>query len=226
MRFLVWVVVLVWGFAAGAGDDPFAFTPPPEAGMIETPFGPAPAIRDWPKDKPQALVDGMTAHHAGNYDTARKRFVPLAEAGHAVAMNYIGRMYSDALGVGKDRKFACDWYERSSEGGYKSGQFNFGTCYLIGSGRSEDLDQAGRWLWPAAEAGDKLSRYKLAAVYGLKGDRENDIYWLKKLAESGSKDAAFGLYGFGVELPDFGWLDYACVWYSIETGKPLGYCDD
>ena len=228
MRFLVWVVVLVAATAAQAEDDIFAFTPPPDTGFVETPFGPAPAIRDWRKDTPEALVRGIKAYDGEDYETAKKYLVPLADAGHAVAQNYVGRMHDDRPGFGADILAACDLYKLSGNLGYGSGQFNLGTCFLTGKGRHQNGAEAVKWLTPKAEAGDNYAQFKIASAYFKMKEHDSFVTWMKRSADNGSLKAVYVLEADGLVDPErkLSVFDKICIKYAQNTGKPFDYCDD
>ncbi len=59
----------------------------------------------------------MKAYEAGDYATALKEFLPLAEAGQASAQAAIGQMYLDGHGVPQDPAQAAIWLEKAASGG-------------------------------------------------------------------------------------------------------------
>ena len=43
--------------------------------------------------------EGVDAYERGAYETALKKFLPLAEQGHAGAQNHLGELYAEGKGV-------------------------------------------------------------------------------------------------------------------------------
>jgi len=60
---------------------------------------------------------GVDAYNRGDYDTALKKFLPLANQGDAEAQLYLGIMYSQGLGVPKDFVQAYRWYTLAADQG-------------------------------------------------------------------------------------------------------------
>ena len=55
------------------------------------------------------------AYQRGDYATAFKLWLPLAEAGSARAQENIARMYERGQWVAQDQAMASDWYRRAAE---------------------------------------------------------------------------------------------------------------
>ena len=53
--------------------------------------------------------DGFAAYERGDYATALKEFLPLAEQGHAKAQFFLGSMYAQGKGVSKNNSEALKW---------------------------------------------------------------------------------------------------------------------
>jgi TPR repeat protein len=68
----------------------------------------------------QDLQKGHVAYEAGDYATAIKEWMPLAEAGDALAQNSLGFMYQIGRGVPQDYKQSVKWYRLSAN---QSGTF-------------------------------------------------------------------------------------------------------
>jgi len=175
----------------------------------------------------QTFDDGYAAYKNGEYHDAQVVLLPLAESGHGKAMNIIGRMYDDGRGYVKDTKTACDWYEKSANAGYASGQNNYAVCFKRGDGREFNLDKAILWWEKAAEQGDVDAQLTLA-VNLREIDREKAIYWGQKAVDAGSASARVAMWS--AKLPHTGpqatYMDIACEF--VMTGlldKPWGYCD-
>ena len=175
----------------------------------------------------QTVEDGYAAYDADDYETAKSIFIPLADAGNAKAMNAIGVMYSQGRGYPKDRKLACDWYERSAEIGYISAQNNLSICYEDGDGRPKNMDKALDWTERAAAQGDLDSQVSLIRMYsGI--DKNKAKFWGQKALNRNSAMARVAMWGY--DIPHTGLqasrLDILCVYVMIGLfGKPWDYCD-
>ena len=58
----------------------------------------------------QDFAKGFAAYHSGDYVTALKQWLPLAEQGNASAQYRIGWMYGSGNGVAQDYAEALKWY--------------------------------------------------------------------------------------------------------------------
>ncbi|MEM7171756.1 MAG: tetratricopeptide repeat protein [Pseudomonadota bacterium] len=66
----------------------------------------------------EQLQTGLDAYRAGEYASAYKSWLPLAESGVRRAQFYLGGLYLDGHGVPKDLVQAYYWLKRSDEAGY------------------------------------------------------------------------------------------------------------
>ena len=57
------------------------------------------------------------AYNRGDYETALKKFLPLAEQGNASAQYNLGVMYANGRGVPQDYAEAMKWYRLAAEQG-------------------------------------------------------------------------------------------------------------
>src|SRR5271165_2127439 len=106
------------------------------------------------------LAVGKQALQNGDYATALKEFLPLAEQGDAEAQYNLGVMYRDGDGVPQDDKEAVRWFRLAAEQGLANGQFNLGYMYGTGHGVPQDDKEAVRWCRLAAEAGGPSFHFK------------------------------------------------------------------
>jgi TPR repeat protein len=79
-------------------------------------------------------VAGFEAYEKGDYATALKEFMPLAESGQASAEAAVGQMYFEGKGVKPDMKEAARWLEPAASKGIARAQFLLGKLYLTGEG--------------------------------------------------------------------------------------------
>ena len=96
-----------------------------------------------------------------------------AEAGNALAMADLGKMYAEGLGQEPNPKLAQEWYakalaafleaERSGQDRYT--QYRIGRMYAAGLGTEQDYEEAAWWLEKSAGAGYKYAQYTLAGLY-------------------------------------------------------------
>jgi TPR repeat protein len=64
-------------------------------------------------------------------------------------MNLVGRCCEEGWGRTRDGVAAACWYERSAQGGYFRGQYNWAS-HLLQTGR---IDEAAHWFEQAAASG-------------------------------------------------------------------------
>ncbi len=96
---------------------------------------------------------GVEAYERGDYATAYKEWLPLAEQGLAGAQFFLGNMYADGEGVPEDDAEAVKWYRKAAEQGHARAQFNLGVMYADGEGVPEDYVRAFAWFNLAAAQG-------------------------------------------------------------------------
>jgi tetratricopeptide (TPR) repeat protein len=112
--------------------------------------------------RPEAMYDkGRAYYQANNYEQARDWFQQAADAGHAGAMNMLGLLYNNALGVNRDFRRAFDWQERAAKAGDADAMHNLGFTYAEGRGVPKDIAKARDWYQKALAAGNLDARQKL-----------------------------------------------------------------
>ena len=89
--------------------------------------------------------DSYDAMNRGDFKTAYKLWLPLAEQGDPEAQNVLGLMYSKKQGVPQDHKEAVRWYRLSAEQGDALAQYNLGQMYREGQGVPQDYKEAVKW---------------------------------------------------------------------------------
>ncbi len=77
----------------------------------------------------------------------------------------LGLFYKLGWGRPVDEKAACEWFEKSAEGGIPAGQHFTGLCLEQGVHRSVDPAAAAVWFQKAAEAGHEQSYCNLGNLY-------------------------------------------------------------
>lgn len=97
------------------------------------------------------------------YATAMDWYQKAAKAGHAVAMNNIGYMYEEGLGVFPDYNTARQWYQKGADAGAAIAMCNMGYLCKNGNGVTQDYDTAMEWFIKAYSngydsAGDAINK--------------------------------------------------------------------
>ena len=127
------------------------------------------------------LDDAAAAYDRGDYATASRLYLPLAEQGVAQAQYSLGFMYATGRGVPQDNAAAINWYRKAAELGHASAQNNLGVMYTAGRGVPQDYAEAARWYRRAAEQGNVLARNNLGFVYangqGVPQDYAEAVKW-------------------------------------------------
>lgn len=107
----------------------------------------------------------LAAYESGDYETAYREWLPLAEQGSPAAQFNIGLMFDRGEGRETAPKQALEWYVRSAENFFGRAQYRLGEMYVSGEGVERDLIQARKWFAIAAESkypGAKKQKKKIA----------------------------------------------------------------
>ncbi|MEX0815303.1 MAG: peptidoglycan-binding protein, partial [Dongiaceae bacterium] len=94
--------------------------------------------------------EGLAAYERGDYATAVREWLPLAQQGDAAAQFNLGVMYDTGKGVPQDYAEAVRWYRRAAEQGHAAAMNYLGFMYEYGRGVPTDLVQAYAWYSLAA----------------------------------------------------------------------------
>ena len=97
---------------------------------------------------------GEDAYNRGDYETAFKKFLPLAEQGDARAQVYLGLMYANGEGVPQNDTEAVKWLRLAADQKKAHAQCWLGYMYENGKGVSQDYVLALMWLNLAVAQGD------------------------------------------------------------------------
>ena len=147
--------------------------------------------------KPTIAADfsaGLSAYEVGDYETAFKELLPLAEQGDPESQLILGMIYDlehravDVLLSGKGSAFpandgqAARWYRMAAEQDHATAQYRLGELYEAGRGVVRSGREAARWYRMAAEQGHVLAQTSLATQYvtgeGVPPDRVMAYAWL------------------------------------------------
>jgi TPR repeat protein len=100
------------------------------------------------------FATGLAAYQKGDYATAAKEWMPLAEQGDAPTQYNLGLLYLDGHGVPQSPAEAVKWFKRAAEQDYTDAQHNLGAMYGSGQGVKRDYIQAYKWLNICAAKGN------------------------------------------------------------------------
>jgi TPR repeat protein len=137
----------------------------------------------------QDFDKGEAAYKAGDYQTAFKEWMPLAESGDANAQNNLAALYEYGRGVIQDDAEAFKWYRLAAGQGYPSAQDSVGVKLANGKGVIQNDFEAAVWFRRAAEQGYAPAQRNLGLMYyQVRGVTKNDFeaaVWLRRAAEQG-----------------------------------------
>ena len=109
----------------------------------------------WAGTPEQQFQQGLEATERGDYQTAFKLWLPLAEQGDAIAQVLLGNAYENGLGVKQDYFEAVKWYRQAAEQGDAQAQFMLGFSYLLGKGIQVNKSLAKEWFGKACNNGEQ-----------------------------------------------------------------------
>ena len=92
----------------------------------------------WADMPEQQFQQGLEATKRGDYQTAFKLWLPLAEQGNASTQFNLGLMYNKGQGVKQDDVEAVKWYRKAAEQGEAKAQFALGLMYEGGRGVKQE----------------------------------------------------------------------------------------
>ena len=145
----------------------------------------------WADTPAQQFQQGLEATMRGDYQTAFKLWLPMAEQGYAGAQFNLGVMYANGRGVKQDDFEAVKWYRKAAEQGHANAQANLGSAYSAGRGVRQDVASAVKWFKKAAENGSQNGQFKLGLSYligrGIQKDRILAKEWLGKACDNGDQ---------------------------------------
>ena len=90
------------------------------------------------------------AFDRASYASALKTWLPAAQGGDADAMNTVGEIYEQGLGLEPDYELASQWFKKAAEKGHSSAMINLGTMYEAGRGVPQDSTVAMNWYRKAS----------------------------------------------------------------------------
>ena len=154
---------------------------------------------------------------------AIKYYLDAAERGHAGAMNDLGALFENGIGLPKNAATAIVWYERAAQSGHIGAMTHLGELSEVGIAVPQDFANARRWYEKAAGLGGAAAMNSLARLLLQDGNASAAANWYRKAAEQGLASAMTSLgqlseTGLGVPQ-DYG---TARDWYkkAAERGEP------
>ncbi len=112
--------------------------------------------------------EGGNAFKKGDFTTAAKNFLEVAEKGDHRAMYALGSMYTAGTGVEKDYKEAFKWFSMAAKYGRLDAQYKLGLMYEQGVGIQRNYKRAARFYNKVAVKGYAHAQFKLGMLF-LKG---------------------------------------------------------
>ena len=161
----------------------------------------------------RSYFDGEIAYEAGDYKTAYKVWLALAEKNDAIAQDSVANLLSSGRGVNKiDYSKAFEFYKKSAQQGNLDAMYNIGNAYLYNKGVAKDFIKAALWYKKAAAGGNVAAMNALKDMY-VKGNIDISLEHLKTwYIRSLEVSAAHGSADSMLSLADI-----------YESGKIMGF---
>ena len=136
------------------------------------------------------------AYHRGDYATALRLWLPLANQGDAVAQYNLGLMYERGYGVPQNYVEAMKWYRKAADRGHPTAKFNLGVTYDLGLGVPQNYAEALKWYRLAAEQGHTAALFNLGLMsfngHGVPQDYVSAHIWFNLASAGGDQNAVKG----------------------------------
>ena len=107
---------------------------------------------------------GVDAFNRGDFATAYREWLPLAEQGLARAQHNLGALYENGWGVPRDYLEAVRWYRLAAGQGDAIAQANLGSMYGNGWGVQKNYVLSYMWNSIAAAQGHKKAAKRLEII--------------------------------------------------------------
>jgi hypothetical protein len=122
-------------------------------------------------------------------EATHRYFQLTADQGEIDAQYYLGVMYKDGRGVGKDEKEAYWYYKLAADQGHARAQWYLGDMYVTGKGVEKDEKEACRYYKLAADQGHAIAQSNLGMMYrdgrGVGKDEKEACRYYKLAADQG-----------------------------------------
>ncbi len=110
------------------------------------------------------LEDGRAAYQRGDFATAMRLLLPLADEGDAGAQTDLGWLYANGYGAPRDYAEALAWRRKAADQGNAIAEFSLGLMYREGLGVPQDFAQAVLWTRKAADQGHAGAQLSLGLM--------------------------------------------------------------
>ncbi len=153
-------------------------------------------------------------------------FNRLALQGNPEAMNGLGMLYNQGIGITVNAQLALTWFEKSVKGGYAKAYYNLAMMYKTGMGTNQDLVKAYDVFKKGAALNDPYSIYGEGfMLYKGLGCMQNYVQAVNLFKRGSAKNDLGNMYmlglcyrnGYGVAVN----LDSAKYW--LTKSSKLGY---
>lgn len=130
------------------------------------------------------LAEGYAAYERGEFDLAHSELLPVAEAGDVNASYYLGLLYWDGQGVGKNVDNALVWLNDAAERGHTGAQLTVALAHERGQGVPQNYHIGAEWMMEAARGGNADAQYLLGVHYrdgrGVVQDHREALRWIER----------------------------------------------
>lgn len=107
----------------------------------------------WPVGAVADFQAGVEAAQRGDFATAMREWLPLAQQGNARAQFSLGMLHAGGHGVPQDNAAAVKWYRIAAQQGIDQEKLSIGIMYSKDEGVPEDHVQAYAWFNLSAAQG-------------------------------------------------------------------------
>lgn len=134
-------------------------------------------------------LEGIKYFERQDYNKAFSIFKPLADNGYMHAQLLLGYMYTDGLGVSKNKSKGISFFEKAASQGSSDAQYTLGEIFRTGDGTSKNLKRAFQYHLEAANSGDADSQFLIGIMYymgdGVKQSYEGAVKWFSQARYQG-----------------------------------------
>ena len=123
------------------------------------------AIRKYPQVSRFYFEKGRAAQAGKNYKLAGELYEKASSMGNSSAMNNLGFLYYNGLGVTKNFAQAKAWFEKGVDLGNTSAMVSLGEMHRMGVGAAVDYAKARNLFEIAAARGDPMAMNNLGVLY-------------------------------------------------------------
>lgn len=138
---------------------------------------------------------GSTEDKKIDYQNAIVLLKQEIDLNNCVAMNCLGNVYKQGIGVKKDNDEALKWYMKAAAANSPEAMYNLGVTYKYGDGVERNLKESSSWFKIGAEQGHAGCMYAIGYMYykGF-GVRQNYKKAYKYFSQSAKGENPAGTY--------------------------------